>query len=129
MNKTKTLKNHSKTICGIKRRFYTVLFNQNTGKYYFYLNRLLTSNDADLLIYKGNKKAYNHTLLVILGVLLTLLYYLLVIPAAIILNIPVSYIQGGWNFILNHYDMSKVWFFGYVNIFIIIGLVIYILIK
>ena len=67
--KMKILKNYQKTIFGVKYKLFTVIFNDKTKQYCYYMNALGTSNVGDCCIYKSKSKSkiFNKHTLTIIG--------------------------------------------------------------
>lgn len=118
----KRLQNYQKTICGFKRRFYTIIKNQKTDNYCYYLNAFITSNEGDLMIWKGSKKSGCLTkyTLPLLGLIYSLYVFSLKWPFAIISAPLYMYFDGCRNFVRDRAWQNNVRFFNWTNIVIVI---------
>lgn len=127
----KTLKNYEKTICGIESPLFAIIKNQKTSKYYYYISAPWSSNIGDRMIYKSKSKTVllNKYTLSALGVLYTLLLCTIAYPAMAIFYSIYSYFDGARNFIRNRMWAQNERYFNWCNIFIIAGLIVWLVLK
>ena len=120
----KILKNYTKSIFGMKYRFFTVIYNGKTSQYCYYLNAIWTKNVGDILIFKSKTKSHilNKYTLTLLGGIYTLYLYLLNYPITVILLPFYMYYEGCKNFVRNSAWVDNVRYFNWVNIVIMIAL-------
>jgi len=120
----KRLQNYQKSICGFKRSLYTVIKNQTTKKYCYYLNILKSDYEGDVLIFKSiNKSVFlNKFTLPVLGFIYNIYAFLLKLPIALIYFPFSMYFDGCKNFIHDRAWQNNVRFFNWSNIVIIIVL-------
>ena len=127
----KRLKNAEKTICGIKYPLFTIISNEKTGMYCYYVNCLFSKNVGDRIIYRNKLrvKILNKYTLSLLGGLFNVLYFL-TIPVMYAAIIPILlYFQGCVNFVKDDLWSDGVRLFSWVNIGIIILLSILLVLK
>lgn len=127
----KILKNYQRNIFGVKHKLFTVIFNDKTKQYCYYINALGTENVGDCLIHKNKEKSklFNKYTMPIIGMFWTLFTYTLKWPFAIISAPFWMYYDGGRNFIRDTAWYQNVRFFNWANIVIIIALVLILIIK
>lgn len=120
----KALKNYEKTIAGVKHRLFTVIKNQNKSYFYYYLNGAFTQKAGDVMIYRSQSKSklLNKYTLSFLGVIYSLLKYLVFLPGIFILYPVINYINGCKNFLKNRANITDVRFFNWVNILAMLAL-------
>jgi len=118
----KRIINRDRSIYGIKKKLYTVAYDKITTNYLYYLNHLLSNNDADCLIYKANRKSkvVNKYTLLIMGVFYNFFILAIKLPFYIMIEPFDMYYEGGRNFIINSAWVDNVRFFNYVNIVLMI---------
>lgn len=127
----KILKNEYKTVFGVKKPFFSVVYDAQAKLFYYYINAILTQNDGDLFIYKGSEKSkiFNKYTMTFLGVIYSIYGYLIAMPISIIL-LPFSmYLEGAKNFIKDCAWYEHVRFFNYVNFIALIVLVLFLTFK
>jgi len=120
----KKLQNYQKSICGFKRKFYTVIRNQKTNNYCYYLNAYITDNEGDVMIYKSLKKSVllNKFTLPVLGFIYSLYTFILKWPLVIISAPFYMYFDGCRNFVRDRAWQDNVRYFNWSNIVIIVVL-------
>lgn len=118
----KRLQNNTHSICGFKRTLYTIIRNQKTNNYCYYLNCFFTDNVGDVMIWKHSKKSILLTkyTLPIIGFIYSMYVYSLKWPFVIILTPFYMYFDGGRNFVRDRIWQNNVIFFNWSNIVIII---------
>jgi len=122
----KRLQNYQKSICGFKRRLYTVIKNQKTNNYCYYLNAFITDNEGDVMIWKSSEKSLllNKYTLPAFGFIYSLYTFTIKWPFAIIIAPLYMYFDGCKNFVRNRAWQNNVRFFNWVNIIIIVVLLL-----
>lgn len=118
----KRLQNYQKTICGFKRRLYTVIKNQKTNNYCYYLNAFITVDQGDVMIWKSSKKSFWLTkyTLPVLGFIYSLYTFSLKWLFVIISAPFYMYFDGCRNFVRDRSWQNNVRFFNWSNVVIII---------
>jgi len=121
----RTLKNYQKTVCGLGfGKTWRVL---KFKTYYSYQIRDLFNKDELFKIYKGNKKAFglNKITMPLIMVLFNFLYGLFIL----LTYFPKRYFNGGYWFVKNTSWAQDVEFFNWSNVFIIIGLILFVFLR
>ena len=123
--KTSKLKDARKTMVGFGNIFWRILKNNSKGLYvYGFFDFTIRSFRV---LYSGKKKfkIINPTILTFICIIFNLLW----IPLILILYLPYRYFDGGRNFIKDGCCYNNVGFFGWVNIFLIIILIVLLILK
>ena len=127
----KRLKNYEKTICGIEYLLFAIIKNQKTSKYCYYISAPWSTNVCDRMIYKSKSKSIvlNKYTLSFLGSLYTLLVCTVAYPIMAV-YIPIyMYFDGARNFIRDRAWAQNERYFNWCNMFIIAGLIVWLVLK
>jgi hypothetical protein len=127
----KILKNHEKTKCGIKYPLFTIIRNQKSLNYCYYINIPWSSNAGDSLIFKSKTrlKLLNKYVLSFIGILYVVITIIIIYPLTIVLYPIYMYFDGLKNFVRNNAWAQNEKYFNWSNIVIIIGLIVWLILK